>query len=205
MYKFDHNWFAQNVHNLQNLFYDKREAEISILEIGAFEGMSTAWFLDNLPNSKVTTIDTWDGGVDHDSSEIDFKKAKENFEHNMSFHQGRVEAIQGNSFDVLIELYRQCRKYDFIYIDGSHTAADVNSDLILSFRMLNVGGAFYCDDYLWGFNEQNVGKIVRSGRQENFIFDTPKVGVDAFVSVYGNKLRPIAIQCVAASFIKVAE
>ena len=39
--------------------------------------------------------------------------------------------------------------FDLIYIDGSHTAADVLTDAVLAFQLLRVGGVMIFDDYLW--------------------------------------------------------
>jgi len=44
-----------------------------------------------------------------------------------------VEIIKNSSFAALIELNQKAtKKFDLIYIDGSHTACDVLSDAVLS-------------------------------------------------------------------------
>ncbi len=193
-YRFDHDWFSPNIQNLISLSKGYEKEPLSILEIGAFEGMSTVFLAQHFAASSITTVDTWQGSQEHQNNPgIDFTKAKSNFEHNISFWNKRITPIQGNSFDVLIDLYRQKRRFDFVYVDGCHDAPSVNSDLILSFKMLNVGGLIYCDDYFWGFNER-----------EDFVFETPKNGIDAFVSVYGNKLKTVrGLTNNAAVFVKV--
>lgn len=203
MYRFDHDWFAVNVPNMQRLAAGNENRQMRILEIGAFEGMSTVFMAEHFQKAHITTIDTWTGSEEHEGNpEIDFKKAKENFDHNISLHPGRIRAIQGRSFDVLMDLYKAGEKFDFIYVDGAHDAISVNSDLVLSFPMLNVGGLFYCDDYYWGFNEKHFnGKYYK-----NFVFDTPKIGIDSFVSVYADKLSPMrGLMNQAAVFMKVEE
>lgn len=195
MYKFDHDWFSTNIPNLTKLFGGYRgEKGPNILEIGAFEGRSTVWFIDNIPGSFVTTIDTWEGGKDHDPNnpEINWKTVFSNFNHNV--REKNVAAIQSTSFDALTAMIKEdYDKFDFVYIDGSHTAADVNLDLILSFKLLKVGGLIYCDDYLWGFNEFPI-------------YDCPKLGIDSFVNVYADKLMPIVgLNNNAAVFQKVKE
>ena len=132
MYRFDHDWFSPNVANMKSLSRGNEEANLKILEIGAFEGMSTVFMAEHFKNSHITTIDTWKGSPEHDgNSEIDFKKAKENFDHNVSFHKDRIRPIQGKSFSVLMDLFKSGEKFNFIYIDGAHDAVSVNSDLIL--------------------------------------------------------------------------
>jgi hypothetical protein len=39
--------------------------------------------------------------------------------------------------------------YDAIYVDGSHAAADVLEDAVLSFKLLKPGGVMIFDDYEW--------------------------------------------------------
>lgn len=196
MYKFEHDWFSQNIPNLEKIFKGyQNQSGPNILEIGALEGRSTVWFLENMPNSKVTTIDTWKGGKDHspENPEINFSRIKEHFDFNTAMFRDRVEAIQSNSFDGLISLYKRQEKFDFVYVDGSHTAMDVNTDLILSFKLLNVNSIIYCDDYYWGFNDASQ-------------YDSPKLGIDSFVNVYANKLVPmVGLANNAIAFIKVAE
>jgi predicted O-methyltransferase YrrM len=181
MYKFDHDWFSNNIPQLQKIFAGYNGNNPRILEIGAFEGKSTVWFLENISNCTVTTIDTWLGGKDHspDNPEINFSDVKRNFEHNIRLFSDRLDVIESKSFNALLYMInRETEKFDFVYVDGSHTAIDVHMDLCLSFELLKVGGLLYCDDYFWGFNEFSV-------------YDSPKLGIDSFVNVYGNKLRPL--------------
>ena len=39
--------------------------------------------------------------------------------------------------------------FDFIYIDGSHTAYDVLQDAVLTHPLLKVGGVLIFDDFGW--------------------------------------------------------
>lgn len=181
MFRWDHDWFSKNIGNLEYIFNSRvNEAPISILEIGAFEGASTSWFLQCVNNSTVTTIDTWLGGADHDPNnpEIDFKKVKQNFDYNMSFFKNRVTVMQSDSYTALTKLIQENKQYDFVFVDGSHTAIDVNLDLILAFKLIKIGGLIYADDYYWGFNDKTI-------------YESPKLGIDSFVSVYRDKLHVV--------------
>lgn len=196
MYRFNHDWFSPNIQNLNRIFAGYTNTEPPrILEIGALEGMSTVWFLENLPGCRVTTIDTWKGGKDHspDNPEINFITIKENFEYNTDRFKDRLTTIENTSFNGLVSLIQQNEKFDFVYIDGSHTAVDANLDLILSFKLLNVGSIMYCDDYLWGFNQFTI-------------YDCPKLGIDSFVNTYADKINPlIGLSNNAAVYFKVSE
>ena len=59
----------------------------------------------------------------------------------------RISALKGDSYDILLEMNRLEEKYDFIYVDGSHLCLDVYLDLMLSWKLLNVGGIMAIDDY----------------------------------------------------------
>ena len=196
MFKFDHDWFSSNIKNLTNLFNGYRNSTPPrILEIGALEGRSTVWFLQNIENCTVTTIDTWQGGKDHDPNnpEINFTTIKQNFDHNISYFKDRVRIMHMDSYTALTQLIQEDQKYNFAYIDGSHTAIDANLDCILSFKLLKVGSILYADDYYWGFNEYPS-------------YDCPKLGIDGFVNVYENKIKPMKrLENQAAIFIKVKE
>jgi predicted O-methyltransferase YrrM len=41
-------------------------------------------------------------------------------------------------------------KFDFIYIDGDHTSAQVERDAYSAWKLLKDGGILAFDDYLWG-------------------------------------------------------
>lgn len=205
MYKFDHNWFGQNIQNLTSLFHGHVGVpKLEILEIGTFEGRSTVWFMDNVPKANITCIDTWKGGVDHDPNnhEINFGTVLANFKYNIEPHKDRVTVITDTSWNSCIELYKQNKLFDLVYVDGSHTAIDVNSDLVLSWKILKVGGLIYCDDYFWGFNAEDLDRAPYL----NSVYDSPKLGIDSFVNVYRNKLKPIiGMQNCAAVYIKTSE
>ena len=59
---------------------------------------------------------------------------------------------------------------DFIYIDGSHVAKDVMSDIVLAWELLKPGGILIADDYLWDhYKEPRL---------------TPKPALDGFLESY---------------------
>ena len=195
-YRFEHDWFSTNIPNLTQIFrgYSNPNPP-KILEIGSLEGRSSVWFLENVKDCYITCIDTWAGGKDHDpnNKEIQFDRIKKNFDYNVSFFKNRVEAIQSSSFNALNQLILADRQYDFIYVDGSHTAIDVNLDMILSFKLMKIGSVIYADDYYWGFSDRDV-------------YDSPKLGIDSFVNVYANKLQPLyGLGNNGIAFMKVKE
>ena len=73
-------------------------------------------------------------------------------------------------------------KFDFIYIDGSHQAADVLSDAVNAFKLLRPGGIMCFDDYLWHWADRPYNPL-----------DTPKAAIDAFTMIYAQKLQVLAL------------
>jgi hypothetical protein len=67
--------------------------------------------------------------------------------------------------------------FDFIYIDGDHTAYGVMKDAVNAYECLSIGGILAFDDYMWP-----------SGKG---VYNEPKVAIDAFLAVYGNRIKLI--------------
>jgi len=164
LFEFDENWHQNQVpyltHHLLPIFQDKKD--IRALEIGSFEGRSTAWWLDNLPIKDMTCVDTWEGSEEH--SHIDMTKVFENFKSNVG---DRVKWIKESSHTAIPKLEGE---FDFIYVDGSHMAKDVLLDGLLCDRILAKGGIILFDDYEW-----EEGIIPELNR--------PKIGINAFYNV----------------------
>jgi predicted O-methyltransferase YrrM len=167
IFEFDQNWHQNQVpyltHHLLPLFKDKKD--IRALEIGSFEGRSTAWWLDNLPIKEMVCVDTWEGTEeDFKTIPVDFPKVFENFKSNVG---DRVKWIKESSHTAIPKLEGE---FDFIYVDGSHMAKDVLLDGLLCDRVLAKGGLILFDDYMWEVNK----------RPE---FARPEVGINAFYDV----------------------
>jgi predicted O-methyltransferase YrrM len=90
-------------------------------------------------------------------------KVFENFKANVG---DKVEWRKGYSHDILMDLIKEGRKFDFIYVDGSHQGKDVLLDAMLSDRLLVSGGIMLFDDYLW------PAKLPEHHK--------PKMGIDIF-------------------------
>ena len=147
------------------------------IEIGVFEG-ETTFNITNLlgerdPDYKHYAIDPFSASENLRQEVVD--DAKLTFKKNMlEFPQ--VELIEKTSFEGLLELHQRGIKADFIYVDGSHFAKDVLSDAVFGFELLNIGGVMLFDDAVsWRYGE--------------YIQDSPKVAVDAFIQCNWNRLR----------------
>jgi len=158
-----------------------------ILEIGSYEGRSACFLIQRLDKPlEIHCIDTWEGGAEHKN--IDMQLVKKRFDNNIkmsidnSKHEITVKTHIGRSDDVLAKMQTEYQQYfDFIYIDGSHVAADVLSDAVLAFRLLRSGGVMCFDDYLW-----------KDGSPADPI-NCPKVAIDAFTLIYCKQLEVMAL------------
>jgi hypothetical protein len=147
-----------------------RQAPVRALEIGAWEGRSTVFFLNYLPKSHIVCVDTFGGNIEHKLD--DYFAAlvpglETRFDANVAAFGNRVEKLKGPSSTVLPELGIAGRRFDVAYVDGSHFAADVYSDAALTWSLMAPGGIVILDDYEWD--------IMPDERER------PKLGVDAFL------------------------
>ena len=158
-----------------------------ILEIGSYEGRSACFLIEKLNKPlEIHCIDTWEGGAEHKN--VDMALVKKRFDSNTktaianSKNEVKLQVYTGRSDDVLSKMQAEYQQYfDFIYIDGSHVAADVLCDAVLAFRLLRSGGVMCFDDYLW-----------KDGSPANPI-NCPKVAIDAFTLIYCKQLEVMAL------------
>lgn len=152
-------------------------AQVSGIEIGSYDGDSAVWFLKNIcinSKSSLFCIDPWSNTSEpYASRNIDMSKVYETFlartrEFNNILHQ------RGYSGCVLSKIFSVA--YDFAYVDGSHFPVDVLRDSVLLWPTIRKGGIVIWDDYAWQFK----GPLT-----------TPKIALDAFLSVYEGKYRLI--------------
>ena len=158
-FSFQHPWFELIRPEWEELTCSLRGNNLRILEIGSFEGASTTWILDNLmnhPESTMTVIDTFEGGMEHqndpdNADEYELASLESRFRANISKceHANKLRVIKARSDDALLALRRESSHFDLIYIDGSHVAIDVLHDAVLCWRMLAVHGTIVFDDFRW--------------------------------------------------------
>lgn len=158
-FSFQHPWFELIRSEWEQLTCSLRGKKLRILEIGAFEGASTTWILDNLmshPESVMTVVDTFEGGMEHqhtpdNADEYELASLESRFRANVSKceHARKLRVIKAHSDDALLALRQESSQYDFIYIDASHVSIDVLHDAVLCWRMLTLHGTMVFDDFRW--------------------------------------------------------
>lgn len=181
--KFSQDWFSHNIPTFQHCMANLKERK-SFLEVGSFEGRATCWMLQHGMDSDgwITCIDTFAGGEEHAQHGLDFTSTRAVFDANVAevkSDKQTVTVIPSTSYYGLSWCAVSNKEFDFIYIDGSHTASDVLTDACIAFGMLKQGGIMLFDDYLW--------------KDVEGVLHRPKIAVDAFVNIFSEQCEVVAV------------
>ena len=178
--KFDHDdWFSHNI-PIWN-FFIKEMSKIKYLEIGAFEGRSVVFVGKTIKELiSIDVVDTFKGSDEHKSAKIDFNNVYKNFKNNTNqFKENLTVHINNSEFF----FNQNKKKFNLIYVDGSHHYSDVLKDLINSYKFLEKGGIIICDDFKWTSYYQN--------KDEN-----PALAIIKFITLYKLKIIYIGYQVI---------
>ena len=189
-YKFTQDWFSHNIPVWEQLatLLPGEAGKRTFLEIGSFEGRSMVWIVENMMSDceALDCIDTWEGSEEHSAETV--QGIEDRFEYNRQlvidrFPERIVDVHKGTSVQELahwlVEAPEDHPTFDFIYIDGSHTAKDVLTDACMAWPLLKQGGLMVFDDYLWG--------------ESRDILHRPKMAVDFFVNTFAESLDIVHI------------
>jgi len=119
---------------------------IDYLEIGTFEGRSAVSIGQLGITNSITCVDTFEGSPEH--NDINFEIVYKNCKENLYKINCKTNLYKKDSNSFFIE---NKKKFDVIYIDGSHYYEDVKNDLNQSLAILKKNGILICDDFLWFF------------------------------------------------------
>ena len=161
-------WTTGRIEYWLDLLQDKVGApDLQFLEIGCFAGRATIWLLDNIlthPSSSIYCVDPG-GPVKwlNDASPSSY----ETFMRNVSRYGERVRLYRTTSEGFIASNPFPNNFIDFVYVDGSHDAADVLCDAVGVWPFLKSGGIMVFDDYLWAVPPSET--------------ERPKLGIDAFL------------------------
>lgn len=176
---FSADWFSPHIPDWERLLGPlKGRPDLTFLEVGSFEGRSASWLLENVlthPSSSLYCVDTFEGSVEH--AGMDLTNLYERFLANTRAFGSRVRVLREPSLRALSRLQLQAARFDFIYIDGSHAAADVLADAVLSFPLLKVGGLLAFDDYQYPLGKDD--------------WDRPRLAIDAFLHTHRPKCEVV--------------
>jgi hypothetical protein len=138
---------------------------LAVLEIGSCEGRSAIWLLENVltdPSSRITCIDPF---------YLPWRNFRFDYNVRLSGKADQVVKRKGKSQDIVPEF--PANSFDIIYIDGSHLAADVLLDALLSWTRLKSGGVLVFDDYPLNRKEP--------------AFRRPQLAIDLFLELFAGR------------------
>lgn len=176
---FEFDWFSHNIGNWQKWLSRYVGKPVHALEIGCFEGRATTWLLANVlthPESTITCIDTFEGSDEHREFGVPFTTVKDRFYDNIKDWQKQVRVFIGQSSDLIRRAVAS--PLSIVYVDGSHRAADVLIDAGLTWPLITPGGIVIFDDYQWDHYPDPT--------------QNPRLGIDAFLSVFAGQFDLIA-------------
>lgn len=144
---FSNGWFDMNVREFDIVLSKIGKSVQNILEVGSYEGRSTLFMLDHCPRARIVCIDPFlNDGTSYNESGLD-TQCKRIFLHNTAAYRDRITLMQEKSSEALPKLLASGRRFDLIYIDGSHMSDSVFADSMISARLLTPGGVVLFDDY----------------------------------------------------------
>lgn len=130
------------------------------VEVGAFEGKSTAFMAVEILNSKKAirfdVVDTWKGSPEHQtggnwqSQSVVDEKLFETFKENMRPVAHLIYPIRRSSVEAST-LYSNA-SLDFVFIDASHDYESVKADILAWRPKVKPGGYLAGHDYLGDFS-----------------------------------------------------
>jgi len=173
------NWFEISAIKYFDLILPRRFAHkplLDFLQIGAYTGDASEWLLDNIltdRSSWLTDVDTWFGSEEEIHKEFDWNNVENFYDSRMSAY-GNICKVKGYSEEFLKTAEKT--HYDFIYIDGDHTANAVYTDADLSWDKLKPYGIMAFDDYLWN-HDTEIDDL------------RPKPGIDKFLSEHDGEYK----------------
>ena len=173
------NWFANDgLKNFEQIVLPRFKGKSSrFLQIGAYTGDASVWLYENIikeTDSVLVDVDTWEGSDEVVHKQLNWATVEDTYD--AKIREGRFERkiikVKLTS-DYFFKNNREF--YDFIYIDGDHTAYGVIKDAVNAFEVLKPGGIIAFDDYDW-----------RGGTSP---IDRPRMAIDAFLEIYREKIE----------------
>ena len=142
-------FFTNNINSWLYIFdkYYLFNKKLIALEIGSYEGRSSFFLLKFIKKIKLTCVDTFKPF--HELKEYNkkkFNKIYKNFKANTSKYSKKLLVVK-NTSEYFFKNNK--KKFDFIYVDGSHKYKDVLYDAKKAFIHLNNNGIIIFDDFLW--------------------------------------------------------
>jgi hypothetical protein len=177
-------YFLEAIDYFNNTYAKFKNDTIKVLEVGTYTGISLINIIKSIPNSIGVGIDKWTNYIEGDNNNkvemldnMDELEIESSFYKNVAIEglENRITGIKGDSYEVLFEMMKENKMFDFIYIDGSHLSFDCYSDLLISWRLLARGGLLAIDDYLYN--------------AEGAVVDSPFEGINHFLKKHQHEVN----------------
>jgi predicted O-methyltransferase YrrM len=153
--KFSNTWFPKGIQPIWEKhvkpWIDEREC-VRYLELGVCEGASMLWVLENADVIKAVGVDHFTAPRNNERQRAAFDTYRENCFHNLRPHlrenRGPVSIEESDTFEWLIRYLADGHRngFDFIYVDADHRAVEALQDLVLCWKLLDIGGLIVIDD-----------------------------------------------------------
>jgi len=147
------NWFESTdaKENFERHLLPLANTALRCVQIGAYTGDATKWMVDNIlqhESSRLIDVDTWEGSDEAVHKTMDWKDVWNTYyeKNKQAIEYSKVLPIKKRS-DVFFSI--SGGGYDFIYIDGDHTAFGVLRDGMNAYEQTVIGGIIAFDDYTW--------------------------------------------------------
>jgi predicted O-methyltransferase YrrM len=185
-YEFSVDWFSLHWPNWLQVTADRNISKV--LEIGSFEGRSACAMIEEFSKNgplELHCIDNWSAGFENGG--FDMELAERRFDRNVTrgiviaTNPVKVMKYKSDSSEQLASLLSSGHRasFDLIYVDGSHVACDVVSDLIFAYHLCAIGGLIICDDYLWTGTTHGSEDLL----------SMPRSAIDAFIGLFTRKVE----------------
>ena len=177
------NWFAQTAQNNFTTYLTEYAGKpnLRFLQLGVFTGDASVWLCNNILTDKssiLIDVDTWKGSDEQSHAEMDFSDVYQVYQEKVK--DLPVVSVVSDTHKYLIrQLDNFIGAFDFIYIDGCHSAKSVIEDAVLSFHLIKSGGIIIFDDYKWGKDLE--------------IINRPQTSIDAFLTIYSNYFHVLSL------------
>lgn len=177
------NWFSSTgLWYFQKHLKPLAEQPIKALQIGAYTGDATVWMFENFllnPLSVLTDVDTWKGSEEAVHRSFDWEDVERVYDEKTHAYARADKLIKfrGTSNEFFAASGFLHIQYDFIYVDGDHTAKAVLRDGMNALDACAPEGIVAFDDYTW-----------RSGKGPTH---DPYPAIDALMVAYADKFEVI--------------
>ena len=173
------NWFANDGEaNFRKVLTPELKGRPArLLQIGSYAGDASLWLYENLLKDSeafLVDVDTWEGSDEVAHKQLNWSTVEDVYD--VKTRQARLDRKILKVKTTSDAFFKNNREfYDFIYIDGDHTAYGVIKDAVNAYEWLNIGGIIAFDDYDW-----------RGGTGPA---DRPRMAIDAFLEIYRDKVE----------------